>query len=63
MDASAQFQYRTGGSTYGDTIAAASLDDIDAVRIVAEARRRAQSGGQQDVTFGWSVNVVLRNAP
>jgi len=63
MDASAQFQYRTGGSTYGDTIAAASLGDIDAVRIVADARRPARTGGQQDVTFGWSVNVALRNAP
>lgn len=63
MDASAQFQYRTGGSTYGDTITAASLGDIDAVRIVADARRPARTGGQQDVTFGWSVNVALRNAP
>lgn len=63
MDTSAQFQYRTGGTTYADTITAASLGAIDAVRIVADARRRAQTGGQQDVTFGWSVNVALRNPP
>jgi hypothetical protein len=63
MDTSAQFQYRTGGGTYADTILATSLGDIDAVRIVAEARRPARTGGQQDVTFGWSVNVVLRNVP
>lgn len=63
MDTTAQFQYRTGGTTYADTITSASLDDIDAVRIVAQARKPARSGGQQDVTFGWSVNVALRNAP
>lgn len=63
MDGSAQFQYRTGGTTYADTITSASLGDIDAVRIVADARRPAQTGGQEDVTFGWSVNVALRNAP
>jgi hypothetical protein len=63
MDTTAQFQYRTGGTTYADTVIAASLDDIDAVRIVADARKPARSGGQQDVTFGWSVNVALRNVP
>ncbi|HUF74952.1 MAG TPA: prepilin-type N-terminal cleavage/methylation domain-containing protein [Longimicrobiales bacterium] len=61
MDASAQFQYRTGGSTYADTIVAASLDAIDAVRMVADARKPATSGGQEDVTFGWSVTVALPN--
>jgi hypothetical protein len=63
MDASAKFQYRTGGSTYADTITAANLDDIDAVRIVADARKPATTGGGNDVTFGWSVNVLLRNVP
>jgi len=63
MDTSAQFQYRTGGSTYGDTITSASLGDIDAVRIVADARKPARTGGQQDVTFGWAVTVALRNVP
>jgi hypothetical protein len=63
MDSSAQFQYRTGGGTYADTVVAASLDDIDAVRIVADARKPARSGGQRDVTFGWSVSVALRNIP
>jgi hypothetical protein len=61
MDASAQFQYRTGGSTYADTVVAASLDAIDAVRIVADARKPARTGGHQDVTFGWSVTVALPN--
>ncbi len=63
MDSTAQFQYRTGGSTYADTITSASLGNIDAVRILANARRRAKSGGQEDVTYGWSVNVILRNVP
>jgi hypothetical protein len=63
MDATAKFQYRTGGSTYADTITSANLASIDAVRIVADARRRAESGGQDDVTYGWSVNLLLRNIP
>jgi hypothetical protein len=63
MDASAQFQYRTGGATYADTVTSASLADIDAVRIVADARKPARSGGQPDVTFGWSVTVALGHVP
>lgn len=63
IDTSAAFQYRTGGVSYADTITAANLDNIDAVRFVADARKRAEFGGQYDVTFGWSVNVVLRNIP
>jgi prepilin-type N-terminal cleavage/methylation domain-containing protein len=61
MDASARFQYRTGGTSYADTVAAPSLGTIDAVRIVADARAPAPSGGSGDVTFGWAVNVALRN--
>lgn len=61
IDSSAQFQYRTGGSTYADTVVSSSLDAIDALRIVADARERATSGGEEDVTFGWAVNVALRN--
>lgn len=61
IDTTAQFQYRTGGTTYADTVAASSIDDVDVVRIVADARLPAPTGGQDDVTFGWSVNVALRN--
>ena len=63
MDTTAQFQYRTGGTTYADTVSSSSLGDIDAIRIVADARKRAPTGGQEDLTFGWSVNVTLRNVP
>lgn len=63
MDSTAQFQYRTGGSTYADTVFGSSVDDIDAVRIVADARLPARTGMQQDITFGWSVNVTVRNVP
>jgi prepilin-type N-terminal cleavage/methylation domain-containing protein len=63
MDATAQFQYRTGGTTYANSVASSDLDDIDAVRLVAEARKRSQSAGQDDVTFGWSVNIALSNVP
>ena len=60
-DASAGFQYRTGGSTYANTVSGGSLANIDAIRIVAQARRRPETGGVDDVTFGWGVNVFLRN--
>jgi len=63
MDTTAQFQYRTGGSTYADTITGSNVGDIDAVRIVVDARLPARSGVQEDVTFGWSVNVAVRNFP
>ena len=60
MDSTAQFQYRIGTS-YGDTVPAFFLPFVDVIRIVAEARKPAQTGGVEDVTFGWSVNVALRN--
>jgi Tfp pilus assembly protein PilW len=61
MDTTAAFQFRTGGATYHDTVLAASLANIDVVRIIAEARKRAETGGESDVTFGWSTNIALRN--
>ncbi len=61
MDTTAAFQYRTGGATYHDTVLGASLANIDVVRIIAEARKRAETGGESDVTFGWSTNIALRN--
>lgn len=63
MDSTAQFQYRTGGSTYADTVVGSSVADIDALRIVADARLPARSGAMADATFGWSVNVALGNVP
>lgn len=61
MDASAQFRYRTGGSTYDQQVSSGSVGAIDAIRIEAQARRRPRTGGTDDVTFGWGVNVILRN--
>jgi type II secretory pathway pseudopilin PulG len=61
MDTTAQFQYRTGGASYADTIADGSLGDIDVVRIVADARKPPGTGGGQDITFGWAVNIAIRN--
>lgn len=61
MDSTAQFQYRTGGSTYATSVTGGALANIDAIRIVAEARRRVAAGATEDVTYGWSVNVPLRN--
>ncbi len=61
LDTTAQFQYRTGGSSYSDTVTSANLADIDVVRVIADARKPAPTGGVDDVTFGWSVNIALRN--
>lgn len=58
IDTTAQFQYRDGAS-YVDTVPA-GLANIDAVRIVADARKPAPTGGVDDIVFGWSINVPLR---
>ena len=42
----AQFQYRTGGTTYADAVTGSALGDIDVVRIVADARKPAATGGR-----------------
>lgn len=63
LDSSTRFQYRTGGSTYASKVTGASLGAIDAVRIVAQARTRPQTGATEDVTYGWAVNVFTRNVP
>ncbi len=63
LDSSSGFLYRTGGSSYATSVSgAASLGQIDAVRIVAQARTRPRAGGAEDVTYGWGVNVHLRNS-
>ena len=61
IDTTAQFQYRTSAGSYVDTVAAGSLPNVDAVRLVLDARKPPATGGAEDVTFGWSVNVPLRN--
>ena len=61
MDSTAQFEYRTGGSTYATSVTGGLLALIDAVHIEARARRRPATGGTEDVTYGWGVNVYLRN--
>jgi len=62
MDATARFEYRTGGNNYRAPIGLASLPSIDAVMLVATTRVRAPTGGRDDIVAGWSVNVPLRNA-
>jgi len=61
MDTTAQFMYRTGGTGYANSVPPAGLSLIDAVRLVATTRVRAQSGGRDDITAGWTVDVPLRN--
>lgn len=59
IDTTAQFAYRVSGS-FVDTVAT-GLDGIDVVRIVADSRKAAVTGGVDDVTFGWTVDISLRN--
>lgn len=61
VDTTAQFKYRTVGGGYVDTVTAGSLPAIDAVRLIADARKPAPTGGVDDIRFGWSVNVPLRS--
>lgn len=60
VDTTTRFQYRTVGGSYVDTVFTVDLPSVDAVRIVADARRPAPTGGVEDITFGWSVTVPLR---
>ena len=66
MDTSSQFMYRrAGGKFTGDyvtSVGSTELGAIDAIRIEAEVRRAIKSVQADDVTFGWAVNVPLRNA-
>lgn len=61
VDATARFQYRIGPDTYVDTVTASGLARVDAVRFVAGARRPPPTGAADPVTFGWTVNLALRN--
>ena len=63
IDTTARFRYRLGGTTYQDTVDAGSVDDIDAVRLLLDARMRSQSVPGAEVTFGLSTNLPLVNAP
>ena len=58
IDPTAQFQYRTGGTTFADTITGGTVTMIDAVRLVATALLPAQTGGRDGVGFGWTVDVA-----
>jgi prepilin-type N-terminal cleavage/methylation domain-containing protein len=61
MDSIAQFRYRTSGTTYAPGVAGSALGSIDAVRLVAQSRQSAETGGQEDITYGWGTNVYMRN--
>ena len=61
MDSTAQFQYRTGTSSYLGSVSGSSLGDIDVVRIVSEVKEPAPPGIEGEIRYGWSVNVALRN--
>jgi hypothetical protein len=62
IDTTASFQYRISSGAYVDTVSAAALGTVDAVRVVARARKPPATGGAEDITFGWSVNIPIRAA-
>jgi hypothetical protein len=62
LNSTAGFQYRTGGASYANSVSGPpNLGQIDAIRILAQARVRPQAGLGGDITYGWGVNVHLRN--
>jgi len=62
IDSTAGFHYLISGSTtWSNTITGAALGDIEIIKVDAAGRRPAPTGGVEDITFGWSVNVPLRN--
>jgi len=62
FDATARFQYRYDGRNYVNRVVGARIVDIDALRIYAQVRRNGGTGGMEDITYGWDVNVPFRNA-
>jgi hypothetical protein len=61
MDSIAQFRYRTSGTAYASAVPGPAMGSIDAVRLVAQSRQEAGTGGQDDITYGWGTNVHMRN--
>ncbi len=62
LDTAAGFRYRTGGGVpYASSVASSALSSIDAVRVVAQARMRPETGLQNAVEYGWSTNFILPN--
>jgi prepilin-type N-terminal cleavage/methylation domain-containing protein len=62
IDSTAGFHYRVEGTTtWSDAITGGSLADIEFIRIDVDSRRPAPTGGVDDITFGWTVDVPLRN--
>lgn len=63
INSASMFSYRrTGTSSYSAPVSGLQLSSIDAIRIGATAKKRATTGSLGDVTYGWSINVPLRNA-
>ncbi len=64
LDTTAAFSYRRSTRPgFTASVSGVTLDSIDAVRVVARARRTPGAGGTEDIVFGWSVDLPLRNAP
>ena len=63
MDSTSGFRYRVDGGTYLDSVAESLVHDVDAVRVDAMAVTPAETGGRDDITFGWSVAVPLGGGP
>lgn len=62
LDSTAGFLYRTlNSAALQSSVPPGSVDEVWAVRVLAEARRRVPAGGVDDVTFGWAVNIPMGN--
>jgi hypothetical protein len=64
MTPAAGFQYRLRGNTvYQSTVTGSQLRDIDAVRLIAtaESTGQVQQTGNNSYSFGWTLDVLLKN--
>jgi len=65
MTPGAGFQYRLKGeTTYASTVSESDLGAIDAVRLIAtgESLGQLRPNGENSYSFGWTLDVILKNA-
>ena len=58
----ARFQYRLPSSTYQNSIAGASLANIENIRVIASGIATDSIGGIESYSYEWTVGIPLRNS-
>ncbi len=57
-----KFQYRLPSSTYQNSVVAASLADIENIRVIASAIATDSVGVIESYSYEWTVGIPLRNS-